>query len=186
MDTQTYQDTAGLTAIYPGTGTGSLLAVAYTGLGLAGEAAELMKALKLERAWLKRDQRGQEEVQRPPATVVSEMGDVCWYVSRVRAELNIAALDPEPFDSYMSDTFVVKQVIAWAGVVAEQCKKHIRDGAKDERTAVIVEALCAIEGLLASMAHNRGLCLDEVKVLSIHKLSNRKKSGTLQGDGDRR
>lgn len=83
----TYQQGTTSTAIYPQAGTGSVLALAYVGLGL-GEAGEVQGKLKK----IIRDNDG---VVTPSArdAILDELGDVLWYVARTAAELDCDLAD---------------------------------------------------------------------------------------------
>ena len=79
-----YQVAASDTAIYPEVGTGSILAIAYCGLGL-GEAGEVQGKIKK----ILRDNGGvlsQEHVD----NVSSELGDVLWYVANLASEIGVS------------------------------------------------------------------------------------------------
>lgn len=77
-----YQDATQSTAIYPEAGTGSILALAYTGLGL-GETGEVQGKIKK----ILRDTDG-EITDEQRAAIAAELGDVLWYVARLAAELD--------------------------------------------------------------------------------------------------
>lgn len=83
MDFNTYQDQAAVTALYPEAGTGSPLALAYTALGLAGEAGEIANKVKK----ILRDDNG-VVTEEKRTEIGKELGDVIWYLARVAAELN--------------------------------------------------------------------------------------------------
>lgn len=76
-----YQDHTQQTAVYPESGTGSKLALAYVGLGL-GEAGEVQGKIK---KILRDDPQAQEEGY--GLKVAAEMGDVLWYIARLADEL---------------------------------------------------------------------------------------------------
>jgi NTP pyrophosphatase (non-canonical NTP hydrolase) len=77
-----YQDATALTALYPGAGTGNVEALAYTALGLAGEAGEIANKVKK----VLRDDNG--VLTKDKATEISkELGDVLWYLARVAEEI---------------------------------------------------------------------------------------------------
>jgi len=79
-----YQDLTVKTAVYPEAGTGSLSAVSYCALGLAGEAGEIANKVKK----LLRDCDTEEKRMK----IVAECGDVCWYLSQLLLELAQAPL----------------------------------------------------------------------------------------------
>ena len=74
-----YQDATNTTAIYPGHGTGSQMAVSYLALGL-GEAGEVQGKIK---KWLRDSHIDKVEV-------CAELGDLLWYVARIADELDIS------------------------------------------------------------------------------------------------
>lgn len=83
-----YQRGSAGTAIYPEAGTGSILALAYVGLGLASEAGELAGKIKK----VLRDEDGQLSDSRA-AELEGELGDVLWYVARMADELGAGLSD---------------------------------------------------------------------------------------------
>lgn len=76
-----YQLATASTAVYPEVGTGSMLALAYVGLGL-GEAGEVQGKIKK----ILRDDAGvlTEEKRK---TIRKELGDLLWYVARTADEI---------------------------------------------------------------------------------------------------
>lgn len=84
MTWREYHAVAGETAIYPGSGTGDMLALLYVGCGLAGEAGEVANQMKK----VARDDGGQISLARL-GKVLDELGDVMWYIHRVCDELDI-------------------------------------------------------------------------------------------------
>lgn len=69
------------TAIYPGSGAGTLGSIAYAGLGLAGETGEVADIIKK----IIRDDSGEisDEVR---GKLFKEIGDVAWYWARLCKE----------------------------------------------------------------------------------------------------
>lgn len=82
-----YQVLAATTAIYPESGTGSALALAYVGLGL-GEAGEIQNKIKK----VIRDSGGTLTDQMR-ADLVKEYGDLLWYVANGLSELGVQMSD---------------------------------------------------------------------------------------------
>ncbi len=77
-----YQLKVAETAIYPEVGTGSMLALAYVGLGL-GEAGEVQGKIKK----ILRDDNGVVSDAKREA-ILAEVGDLLWYAARVVDELD--------------------------------------------------------------------------------------------------
>jgi NTP pyrophosphatase (non-canonical NTP hydrolase) len=83
MNFDYYQTKVAETAIYPDSGTGSMLALAYVGLGL-GEAGEVQGKIKK----ILRDQGGViDDGNR--VQIMKELGDLLWYVARAASELSL-------------------------------------------------------------------------------------------------
>ena len=74
-----YQNFTKSTAVYTGGGTGTLPAVSYCALGLAGEAGEVANKVKK----LLRDGDSLEKRKE----ITKEIGDVLWYASQLLNEL---------------------------------------------------------------------------------------------------
>lgn len=83
MDFKDYQTKVAQTAIYPESGTGSMLALAYVGLGL-GEAGEVQGKIKK----IIRDSGGVVD-DGHRVQIMKELGDVLWYVARAASELSL-------------------------------------------------------------------------------------------------
>lgn len=83
LDLGTYQARVAETAIYPGAGTGSPLALAYLGLGL-GEAGEVQGKIKK----IIRDDGG-VLTEAARINIAKEMGDLLWYVARLSSEISM-------------------------------------------------------------------------------------------------
>ena len=71
------------TDIYPGAGTGSSMAMAYTALGLTGKAGEFSEKVKK----LIRDGKFDREL------AVKELGDVLWYLTAAAHEIGFSLQD---------------------------------------------------------------------------------------------
>lgn len=82
-----YAEETDKTAVYPDAGTGTLDAVLYVGLGLAGEAGEVANKIKK----ILRDDDGEVTEERI-AQIKGELGGVLWYWARLCIELEI---DPD-------------------------------------------------------------------------------------------
>jgi len=110
-----YLKAAEETAVYPGAGTGSNMALAYAALGLVNEAGEVAGKIKKH---LRGDDNVDALSEERKQAIAAELGDVAWYYVMLCNELGI----------WPSDTLA----------------------------------------------------------LNIEKLQNRKREGTLKGDGDQR
>lgn len=78
-----YQNAVATTAIYPDSGTGSALALAYVALGL-GEAGEVQGKVKK----ILRDEGGVlSDAAR--IAIAKEAGDLLWYVARLASEISM-------------------------------------------------------------------------------------------------
>lgn len=78
-----YQAAVATTAIYPDSGKGSALALAYVGLGL-GEAGEIQGKIKK----ILRDDAGQV-TDATRIALAKEAGDLLWYVARLASEISM-------------------------------------------------------------------------------------------------
>jgi len=85
MTFSSYQDSSSTTAVYPGSASGSLPALAYCALGLTGEAGEVANKIKK----LVRD----EDTLAKRADIVAELGDCLWYLSQLATELKVSLSD---------------------------------------------------------------------------------------------
>lgn len=82
-----YQTRCGDTANYPEAGTGSITAITYCVLGLAGEAGEVADKWKK----VLRGDHGEGVVpQEIKDLMVKEVGDTTWYAARLSIELGVA------------------------------------------------------------------------------------------------
>lgn len=79
-----YQLKTAETAVYPEVGEGSVLAVAYCGLGL-GEAGEVQGKIKK----ILRDSNGIINDEHR-SQIEGELGDVLWYVAQLASELGLS------------------------------------------------------------------------------------------------
>ncbi len=71
MDINYYQRLSHETAMYPGIGT--MVGMMYAGLGLAGEAGEVVEHIK----------KGYRDEVFHPYDILLELGDVMWYVAEI-------------------------------------------------------------------------------------------------------
>ena len=85
-----YAALAPRTAVYPGAGTGSLIAVAYAALGLANEAGEAAGKVKK----VLRDHPDVVNFRDLPAevklAVADEVGDTLWYAALLCREIGVS------------------------------------------------------------------------------------------------
>lgn len=82
-----YQRRCGDTANYPEAGTGSITAITYCVLGLAGEAGEVADKWKKV---LRGDHGDGVVPQDIKDMIASEIGDTTWYAARLSRELGVA------------------------------------------------------------------------------------------------
>jgi NTP pyrophosphatase (non-canonical NTP hydrolase) len=85
MNFDFYQTKVAETAIYPESGTGSPLALAYVGLGL-GEAGEIQGKIKK----ILRDEPGMTPSDANRIAIMKELGDLMWYIARAASELSLS------------------------------------------------------------------------------------------------
>jgi NTP pyrophosphatase (non-canonical NTP hydrolase) len=83
MDFNEYQEFTHSTAIYPESGTGSAIALAYVGLGL-GESGEIQGKIKK----ILRDDGSQLTDEKREA-LAAEAGDLLYYLARLGVELGV-------------------------------------------------------------------------------------------------
>jgi len=92
MKLDEYQEVAEKTAVYPDAGEGTLRALVYTTLGLAGEAGELANKVKklLRDKGLDMGELVEANLDHGPFDELAcELGDVLWYVAQTATELNL-------------------------------------------------------------------------------------------------
>lgn len=77
-----YQEQTAITALYPGAGKGTVDAIAYSALGLTGEAGEIANKVKK----IIRDEKGVLSEEKR-LDILAELGDVCWYLARLCTEM---------------------------------------------------------------------------------------------------
>jgi hypothetical protein len=190
-----YEDFGAQTAVYPEVGTGSITAVAYCALGLAGEAGEI--ALKV-------DDLAFADTPELRMKIVAEVGDFLWYVPRLRVELSNAHFDDTTFLDYEKEVLKASvystgrgsrdavahcalQLAGRAAHISNKVKKLLRDGdSPSKRVAILDEAdncLRYAPRLLHELAEAH---IGEIALANIFKLADRQNRGTLRGDGDNR
>lgn len=85
-DFDEYQTKAFGSAVYPDQGQGTMLAVNYTSIGLAGESGELLN--KLKKVW-----RGDKPLVDQREAMLDEAGDVLWYLAALCTEFGYSLHD---------------------------------------------------------------------------------------------
>lgn len=83
LDFEIYQEGTGTTAIYPGAGHGTMIALSYLTHGLTSEAGEVSGKVKK----ILRDSDGFWNGEQR-AAILDEIGDVLWYCARIVDELD--------------------------------------------------------------------------------------------------
>lgn len=83
MQFKEYEEIIQQTALYPDAGKGTQLSMAYTALGLTGEAGEFSEKVK------KRIRDGVFD----PRLAAKELGDVLWYLTASAKELGYSLQD---------------------------------------------------------------------------------------------
>jgi NTP pyrophosphatase (non-canonical NTP hydrolase) len=172
------------TAIYPRRGENPV----YPTLGLLGESTELLAKL-----------HEQLDVDLTHA----EIGDVCWYIARLAAELDADLAEtltmPYPVDdaiataemkvSHLGPLDTAIHLVKVAGEIAEEIKKSIRDSEgniDDARRVRILVRLGSMLKLLEHLADNLNTSLETVMDQNLEKLASRAKRGKISGSGDKR
>lgn len=84
MQFKEYEEIISQTAIYPEAGQGTHLSLAYTALGLSGEAGEFSEKIK---KWI-RDQKPLD-----CQLAMKELGDVLWYLTAAAREMGYSLQD---------------------------------------------------------------------------------------------
>lgn len=188
-----YVNVARSTAVYPEAGR-----FYYPVLGVAGEFGETLDEL-FQGHGLK--------VEVPRRRIVSEIGDVLWYVVNTAADAGFDLHDITDIitGGLRCETFVdlcfqrkvqrdkrspfLKASIA-IGQLAEIAKKGIRDGYGTKlsvaKRAVVASALATVLCCLCEICEKYGICLGEAAKENNKKLTSRKKRDKIQGDGDDR
>lgn len=163
MKLDDYQIKAMETAVYPNVGNN----IFYPILGLIGEFGEVLEAKLLGTS---RDD------------LLSELGDVGWYISRVCTELGIKLSDVSTTQDVEDPTLVLCRL-------AEITKKVMRDN-NSEVTSVHVEKYKPLLAIMFMELQRQVAAADstieEICELNIQKLFDRKERNKLQGSGDHR
>lgn len=144
----------------------------YLGLGLFNELMELDEA-----AWVD--------------DVLSEAGDVMWYIAQIATEANIG-LDTLIGDWWSRPATVnmpVWGVMRPAGVICGALKKAIRDDSGEitpARWAAIRDAMGDFLTALAAVLATDGFSLEDAAVNNAEKLASRAERGVIGGSGGSR
>lgn len=199
MKLNDYQVAAMATAVYP-----EYVGLAYTSLGLAGEAGEI--ANKVKKVY--RDNDG-ELTRQAQADLMDELGDVLWYVAALATENGISLEHlvtyvqedvlweiPLTFNSYS------KQSLDTDGITSEPlyyAVLHMCNSAGNAAFYGVLdnhrpsydqwERLMPIEHVLhyiARIALILGVNLDDVAAHNLEKLAARKARNAINGTGDKR
>lgn len=189
-----YQARCAGTAVYPEKGTGSLLALAYVGLGL-GEVGEVQaKVLEHPDGSTRRTE------------VLLELGDVLWFTAQVATELDqslsaIAAertagaavgMTMDEFAAAVPATTDLEGAaleLAVAGDVQGLISKILRGdpaAAMPAHREKIAAGLGAVLVAAARVAGAAGSTLGAVGQGNLDKLADRARRGVLKGAGDHR
>lgn len=180
-----YREIIDATAVYLDAGTGSALALAYTGLGLAGEASE---ALEKSAASSLCDRSGPAF-----ADFRAELGDTLWYVAAMHRELRAATSDTWAMvlDGHGGDPSPrpVEALVIAAGRVAEAVKRIIRDdggAVSAARSAQLRAGLAVVLRQWIAIHEALDIEVRDTIECNAHKLLARRDNGVLTGSGDRR
>lgn len=185
-----YQDRCAATAVYPRKGTGDLLALAYTALGL-GEVGEVHGQLLTHAPGPERDRE-----------VICELGDVLWFTAQTATELGYRLSDittgrrdagPVVMDDLPAPArdlpTAVADLSAAVGEVQGRISKILRGDPATTTPAYrarIAAGLTAVLTAAASTAHAAGSTLAQVAQANLDKLADRAARGVLKGAGDHR
>lgn len=167
LSSNDYQRSTTATAIYPQAGTGTLAAITYAALELAGESAEVLE----------------KELERDLDGISAELGKTAWYLARLRDERDMT-FSPTADHALSAATLVVR-----AGRVAEIVKKLHRDNqgkVDDAARERLRDALGAVLTAWAAAVDAHGLCVPIGPADDHAKLSSRARRGVLAGSGDHR
>lgn len=168
MNLNEYQSRTHATAMFP-----TEHALSYLTLGLCSEIGELFEV-------------SAECYSRGSQTFKKELGDVMWYVSEIAILFGIELKENAreyPVPTY-PETYIAGMAMH-AGLLAGKAKKVLRDGTALDR-AFVEERLANIIRLVEFAAEGSSFTLEEVLVLNIDKLSDRKARGVIKGSGDHR
>ena len=202
MNLNEYQQAARETAIYP-----TDIGLAYTTLGLAGEAGEL--ANKVKKVY--RDDAGILTTE-ARWKLADELGDVLWYVAAVASEIgiklgnlpNIHHGTPERWielqmqgldNATMLLPYATLQLIQSVGELTETVTtgfeirdKWLSDPAPDYKPIQDHAAyqLASILWLVTIIVHLIGIVFEDIAYINLNKLQARRANNAIKGEGDHR
>jgi hypothetical protein len=190
-----YQKVARETAIYP-----KRFAFIYPALGLTGEFGESIDKLLPAKVF----SEGSADVDTDD--IMSETGDIIWYIANTAADVGLSLTDLASdltnglnVTSFKALAFALRvtddkrsSFLLFAinlGVIAEAAKKSLRDNRGKFQKEKLPEVRTALARCLRGWL---GICSkysldpDDVVMMNIAKLTDRKDRGKLKGDGDNR
>jgi len=189
----TYVDTARSLAFYPESAK-----FYYPVLGLAGEFGEAVDEIF----------QGLGNVPvTPKPTIISELGDVLWYIVNVALDLGFTfhdltdivtgGLRCETFEDVCFQRLKPRdsrspflKASIYIGHLAEIAKKGIRDGYGTQlpltKLAIAVTALAQLIVCLCEICEKHQITIDEVAANNSAKLTSRRDRDKLKGDGNDR
>lgn len=152
------------------------VAIPYVVLGLCGEVGEFIEKVRTNST---------------KELILKEIGDILWYCAAIRIEMNLSPIEwPEAYK--MEEDINPAE---YAGQVAEQTKKWLRDDWKGIGTEVPEERKQKIHTYLTNLLqllHNwlteagTGIALQTIAQQNIDKLADRARRGCIKGSGDLR
>jgi NTP pyrophosphatase (non-canonical NTP hydrolase) len=172
-----YVEEATTFAVYPITTT-KRIDYAYLVLGLIGELHELCN---------------ESYTFRNEAAVLSELGDVMWYIARLIDTFDIdakvvAALawnqaENLPEAHSPNHRVYLAEMKYAADALADPAKKTIRNDGYTIDKAMVIRTVCTILARISRIAQYFGASPERVMGLNIEKLKHRQEQNTLAGDG---
>ncbi len=165
LEQEEYRTITRETAIYPGAMTGSLQAITYLSLGLVGEAEELLRCAT-------------GSILAPPGDVVSEAGDVLWFLTRLGEEMrfNVGGEPPKLESTTYWDC--ATRILTLSAQISGKVSKMVRDGRSEELDLHVKRHCGLIYDWLNDMVR-----LSTVRETHVEKLRSRKARGVLGGSG---
>lgn len=184
MELNDYQKKAVKTRSY-----GSKIALTYIALGIAGEASELHeKMVKLSN----KEVVSKDEIKK-------EIGDIAWYIALWCEETNIkmGSLKTDfKFDAILDVNYsgLHSKLVFHAGQVAEQMKKALHKFPEmieqktmpEDRLSKVNISMANLLNIIEATAYFYNIDFYECLSDNLEKLSLRKKTGKIVGDGDYR